>query len=317
MIKAFADWLIYSLFGLARGTAIAESANFFVYDSIKLIFLLIVMVFSVGYLRSFFPPEAARKALGRFGEFWGSVLAALLGVITPFCSCSSVPLFIGFVRAGLPLPVVFSFLISSPLVDDVSMLMLFALFGPRIATLYIIAGVVIAVACGMLIGRLKMDDQIEGFVRNIEVGELAVAGAALTWRDRVRYATAEVRTIVSRVWLYVIIGIGIGALIHGYAPADLLTRYAGPRNPLAIPVAVAIGVPLYANDIGIMPIAQALLAKGVALGTVLAFMMSTVALSLPEIILLRQVIKPKLLAVFVGLTAAAITVVGFLFNIIA
>lgn len=312
MIQGLADLIVYRLLGLAPGSRLGGALNFFIYDSIKIIVLLALMIFGISLIRSFFPPERTKKILSRYNEYVGNVLAAILGIITPFCSCSSVPIFIGFVESGVPLGVTFSFLISSPLVNEVSAVMLVALFGWKLAGLYVLSGVVIAVIGGILIGRLHLEHLVEEYVYKIKMGEGYIQ--QLTWRDRAQFAWTNVRDIVRRIWLYVLIGVGVGAAIHGYAPQDLLTRYAGSGSPLAVPVAVAIGIPLYSNAVGTIPIAQALIGKGVGIGTALAFMMAVTALSLPEMIILRKVLKPKLIGIFVGIVGVSIILIGLLFN---
>lgn len=313
MLKALADWLVYRLFDIAPGTRLGESLDFFFYDVTKIFLMLAVIIFVVAVIRSFFPPERAKKILGRKREFVGNILAALLGIVTPFCSCSAVPLFIGFVESGLPLGVTFSFLISSPTVNEVALIMLWGLFGWQIALLYIVTGLIIAIIGGMVIGRLHLENQVEEYVYKIRMGETAVT-AEITWADRFTYAREYTKDIFKRVWLYVLIGVGLGAGIHGYVPVDFVVKYAGPGNPFAVPIAVLLGVPLYSNAAGVIPIVQALTEKGMPMGTVLALMMSTVALSLPEMIILRRVIKPKLIGIFIGVVAVAIMIVGYLFN---
>ncbi|GAF25419.1 permease [Neomoorella thermoacetica] len=315
MLKALADYIVYRLFNLAHGTRLAEALNFFIYDSVKIFIMLAVIIFIVSVIRSFFPPERTRAILSRRHEYVGNILASLLGIVTPFCSCSAVPVFIGFVESGVPLGVTFSFLISSPMVNEVALVMLWGMFGWKIALIYIASGLAVAIAGGLVIGRLHLEREVEDYVYEIKLGETATL-ATLTWQDRVNYARGYVKEILKRVWLFVLIGIGIGGFIHGYAPETLLLRYAGPGNLLAVPVAVAIGVPLYSNAAGTIPIVQALMEKGMSLGTVLAFMMSVTALSLPEMIILRKVLKPRLIAIFIGIITVAIMLVGYLFNII-
>lgn len=315
MLKALADYIVYHLLNLAPGTRLAAALNFFIYDSAKIFIMLAVIIFIVSIIRSFFPPEKTRAILSRRHEYVGNILASLLGIVTPFCSCSAVPVFIGFVESGVPLGVTFSFLISSPMINEVALVMLWGMFGWEIALIYIASGLAVAMVGGLAIGRLRLEHEVEDYVYQIKMGETAAA-AALIWMDRVNYARGYVQEILKRVWLFVLIGIGIGGFIHGFAPEALLLRYAGPGNLLAVPVAVAIGVPLYSNAAGTIPIVQALMEKGMSLGTVLAFMMSVTALSLPEMIILRKVLKPRLIAIFVGIIAVAIMLVGYLFNAI-
>jgi uncharacterized membrane protein YraQ (UPF0718 family) len=291
---------------------LGEAFDFFFYDTMKVFLLLVVIVFGVAIIRSFFPPERSRKLLGYRREYVGNFLAACLGIVTPFCSCSAVPLFIGFVESGLPLGVTFSFLISSPTVNEVALIMLWGLFGWKIAFIYTTTGVLLAFIGGIFIGKLKLEHLVEDYVYQVKMGETEMA--APTWRERIGYARDYTKDILKRVWLFVIIGIGVGAWIHGYAPVDLVLKYAGPGNPLAVVVAVLIGIPLYSNAAGTIPIVQALVEKGLPMGTALAFMMSIVAISTPELIILRKVLKPKLLAIFVGFISVAIIFIGYLFN---
>lgn len=312
LLTKFADFVAYGLLGLDAATRLGSAVHFFVYDIVKVTGLLTVVVFVVSFVRSFLPPEKTKKYLVGKSEFVGNVLAALVGIVTPFCSCSAVPLFIGLVETGAPLGVTFSFLISSPMVNEVAAILLWGLFGWRIALLYIGTGVSVAIVAGIIIGRLHLEDQVEEYVYSIKTGQAVIP--EMTMRDRIAYAKDYVVDIVKRVWLYIAIGIAIGGFIHGYAPQDFLATLAGKHNLLAVPVAVAIGVPLYSNAAGIIPVVEALMAKGLPIGTTLAFMMAVTALSLPEMIILRKVIKPKLLAAFVGIMTVTIIFVGYLFN---
>jgi uncharacterized membrane protein YraQ (UPF0718 family) len=314
MLKEFAQYITYGLIGLASGTRPAEALVFFIYDTIKIFLLLSVVIFTVSILRSFFPPERTRKILSHKRIFIGNILAALLGVATPFCSCSAVPLFMGFVEAGVPLGVTFSFLISSPMVNEVALVLLFGLFGWKVAAIYLLAGLTVALIGGIVIGKLNLEKWVEEYVYQIKMGKSAEQ--SLSFNDRVGYARASTKEILRKVWLFVIIAIGIGGFIHGYVPEDFLVRAAGPGNPFAVPVAVAVGVPLYANAAGAIPIVYALMEKGLGIGTALAFMMAVTALSLPEMIILRKVLKIPLLAVFAGIMTVTITAVGYLFNAI-
>lgn len=306
------DWLTYSVLGLSPETRLGSAVNFFIYDVAKVLFLLAVIIFAVAIVRSFFPPERTKKILARGNEYAGNVLAALLGIVTPFCSCSAVPLFIGFVESGVPLGVTFSFLISSPMVNEVAMVLLWGLFGWKIAVLYIAAGVTVAIVAGILMGRLRLEHLVEDYVWKIQVGN--ADSPSLTWRDRWGYARGYVKEILAQVWPYVVAGIGVGAFIHGYAPQDLLLHIAGKGSPFAVPIAVLIGVPLYSNAAGTIPIVQALMEKGMATGTALSFMMAVTALSLPEAIILRKVLKPQLLGIYFGIGAVTIMLIGYLFN---
>jgi uncharacterized membrane protein YraQ (UPF0718 family) len=312
-LQRFAAFFSYDLAGLARGSRPGSAVEFFLFEVPKVLLLLTAVVFIVGVLRSFFTPERARQLLAGRREASGNVLAALFGIATPFCSCSAVPLFIGFVTAGVPLGVTFSFLISAPMVNEVALVLLFGLFGWRVAALYLGTGLAIAIVSGWVIGRLKLERHVEPWVWQIPSGSGAPA-AQKTWTDRLTDGRAAVREIVGKVWLYVILGIAVGAGIHGYVPTNFMASFMGRDAWWAVPLAVLLGVPMYSNAAGIIPVVQALLGKGAALGTVLAFMMSVIALSLPEMIILRKVLRPALIAAFVAVVAAGILTVGYLFN---
>ncbi|HEU0188096.1 MAG TPA: permease [Gallionellaceae bacterium] len=300
---------------LDRGTHLYDALQFFLYDTPKVLLLLAGVVMVMGMVNSHFTPERTRALLAGRHEGIGNVLAALLGIVTPFCSCSAVPLFIGFVKAGVPLGVTFSFLISAPMVNEIALTLLFALFGWKIAALYLGLGLAIAIVSGYIIGRLKMEMHLEDWVRNMPNVSATLEGDALTLADRIHAGFASVREIVGKVWLYVLAGIAIGAGIHGYVPQDFMAGLMGKDAPWwSVPVSVLIGVPMYTNAAGIIPIVEALLAKGASLGTVLAFMMSVIALSFPEMVILRKVLKLRLIAVFVGVVSAGIMLVGFIFN---
>ncbi len=315
MLKAFASYITYDLLRLDGGTRLADALNFFIYDIIKIFLLLTVIIFIVSVIRSYFPPEKTKKILAHKKEFIGNILAALLGIVTPFCSCSAVPLFIGFVEAGVPLGVTFSFLISSPMVNEVAVVLLWGLFGWKIAAIYMGTGLLVAIGAGFIIGKLKLEKWVEEYVYKIKTGQ-GQEVSTQTFPERLQYAKWNTADILKRVWLFVFLAIGIGGFIHGYVPEDFLVRYAGNGNPFAVPMAVAIGVPLYSNAAGVIPIVYALMEKGLSTGTVLAFMMAVTALSLPEMIILRKVLKIKLLAVFVGIMTVTIMAVGYLFNAI-
>jgi uncharacterized membrane protein YraQ (UPF0718 family) len=312
-LHRLAAFVSYDLAGLARGSRLGSAIEFFVFEVPKVLLLLTAVVFAVGVLRSFFTPERARQMLAGRREASGNVLAALFGVATPFCSCSAVPLFIGFVTAGVPLGVTFSFLISAPMVNEVALVLLFGLCGWRVAALYLLTGLAIAILAGWVIGRLKLERHVEPWVWQIQ-SSTGAPGAKRTWTDRLMDGRAAVREIVGRVWLFVVVGIAVGAGIHGYVPTNFLASFMGRDAWWAVPVAVLLGVPMYSNAAGIIPIVQALLSKGAALGTVLAFMMSVIALSLPEMIILRKVLRPALIAAFVAVVGTGILVVGYLFN---
>ncbi|MZP29229.1 permease [Heliobacterium undosum] len=314
MFEWIADLVVYQWIGLTKGEHLTEALHFFIYDVMKILFLLTVIIYTVSIIRSFFPPERTKKILSHKREFVGNIVAALLGVVTPFCSCSAVPMFIGLVESGVPLGVTFSFLISSPMVNEVALVMLFGLFGWKIAAIYMATGLTVAVVGGMMIGRAKMEDQVAEYVYQIKLPDTEIE--SLTWQQRHDYALQYTKDILKKVWIYVIVAIAIGGLIHGYAPEDFLVRYAGPDNLFAVPLAVLIGIPLYSNAAGTIPIVHVLMEKGMAMGTVLAFMMAVTALSVPEMIILKQVLKPKLIGVFVGIMAVTITFVGYLFNAI-
>jgi uncharacterized membrane protein YraQ (UPF0718 family) len=315
MFNAISQYLVYDLFGLARGSKLGSALDFFLYDTAKILILLVVIIFAISFARSFFPPEKTRKMLARKGEFAGNILAALLGVATPFCSCSAVPLFIGFVEGGVPLGVTFSFLISSPMVNEVAVVLLWGLFGWKITAIYIGTGLCVAIIGGFIIGRLKLEKWVQEYVYQMHLGETDIVYSQ-TFRERVEYAKMTTKDILGRIWPWVVGAIAVGAFIHGYVPEDFLVRYAGAGKWYAVPLAILIGVPLYSNAAGVIPIIYTLMSKGITLGTALAFMMSVTALSLPEMIILRQVLKVRLLAVFVGIMAVTIMAVGFLFNAI-
>ncbi len=312
LFTIFADIVTYNWFGLARGKHLTEAVHFFVEDTTKIFFLLVTIIFVVAVVRSFFPPERTRRFLAGKNLFVAHVLAALLGVVTPFCSCSACPLFIGFVEAGIPLGVTFSFLISSPMVNEVALVLLFGLFGWEIAAIYLFTGLIVAIVAGVIIGRLNMERYVADYVWEIRMGEAEVP--TMTWRERFQYAKGYVKEILSKIWIYVLGGIAVGALVHGYVPQDFLLKYAGPNNPLAVPIAVILGVPLYSNAAGVIPIVQALMAKGLPLGTTLAFMMAVTALSFPEMVILSQVLKRELIMTFVGIVSVSIIIVGYIFN---
>lgn len=314
-VKPLADWATFGLLGLAPDSRLGESLAFFLYDVPKILLLLTGMVFVISIVRTFFSPERTRALLGGKKVGLGNLLAAMLGIVTPFCSCSAVPLFIGFVESGIPLGVTFSFLIAAPTINEVAVVMLFGLFGWKVAGIYVLSGLVIATAAGLIIGRLKMERDVEDFVWQVR-GAGAGVDEKLTWDERIRRAAGSVGDILGKVWPFVVFGIGVGAGIHGYVPESALAGILGAQAWWSVPAAVLVGIPLYSNAAGIIPVVSALMEKGAALGTVLAFMMSVVGLSLPEVIILRRVLKPRLIAVFVGVIAAAIMITGYLFNFI-
>jgi uncharacterized membrane protein YraQ (UPF0718 family) len=309
------DRLLYDAAGMAPKARLTETIHFFLQDTIKIGLLLVGIIFAVTVARSYMSVERTRALLGGKREGIGNVLAASLGVVTPFCSCSAVPAFIGFVAAGVPIGVTLSFLIASPLVNEIAVGMLVTLFGWKIALIYITAGLTIAIVAGWTLGRLGVQRWVEPFVFETKLGgQLIDTTAGLRFEQRIQIGVEEVASILHKIWPYLLVGIGLGALIHGWAPADFFTTYAGPGATFGVLVAVGIGVPLYSNAAGIMPLVQALHEKGLPMGTLLAFMMAVVALSLPEMILLRRVLKPQLLAAFIGVVASGIIAVGYLFN---
>lgn len=312
-LDPFSLWVAYDALGIAHGSHLGEAVSFFFLDIPKVFMLLLLIVWGIGVLRSFFTPERTRTILAGKREVIGDVLAALLGVVTPFCSCSAVPLFIGFVEAGIPIGVTFAFLISAPMVNEIALAMLFALFGWRIALLYMSTGLFIAILTGLVIGRLNMERQVEDWVYEIRMGQTPAHLQTLSWMGRIDYGLHQIREIVGRVWPYIILGIGAGAAIHGYIPTGMMAGYMG-KAWWSVPLVVLFGIPWYSNAAGVIPIVQALLEKGAALGTVLAFMMSIIGISLPETVILRKVLKPKLIAVFIGVVAIGIIIVGYIFN---
>lgn len=314
MLKSFADYIVFTIIGLVPGSRSGEALDFFIYDTLKIFLLLTTIIYVVAIIRTSFPPEKTKRMLSHKREYVGNVLAALLGIVTPFCSCSAVPLFIGFVESGVPLGVTFSFLISSPMVNEVALIMLWGLFGWKIALIYIGTGLVVAIVAGIVIGKLKMEKYVQDYVWEMQVGNAEIV--QMTFREKLSYAREYTLELLKKVWPYVVVGVGLGAFIHGYVPQDFLARWAGPGNRFAVPIAVALGVPLYSNAAGVIPIVHALMEKGMAIGTVLAFMMAVTALSLPEAIILKNVLKNRLLAVFFGIVAVAIVCVGYLFNAI-
>ncbi|MEO1814389.1 MAG: permease [Acetobacterium sp.] len=304
--------LVQNVFGLDPQSQVGGSIHFFIYDVIKIFILLSVLVFMISYIQSFFPPERTRKILGNFKGVPANILGALLGTITPFCSCSSIPLFIGFTSAGLPIGVTFSFLISSPLVDLASVIMLASIFNWQIAIAYVIVGLILAVIGGTIIGKSNLEDYVEPFVYSNKMIEMDQE--SLTIKDRMTFAKDQVLEIIQKVWLYVLIGVGIGAVIHNWIPEDIISAVLGEDKWYSVLIATLVGIPMYADIFGTLPIAEALVSKGAGLGTVLAFMMAVTALSLPSIIMLKKVVKTKLLVIFVGIVAAGILIIGYSFN---
>ncbi|WP_312810534.1 permease [Sedimentibacter sp.] len=306
------ELLVENVFGLSIQERIGGSIHFFIYDVIKIFILLSVLIFIISYIQSYFPPERTKKILGRFNGITGNILGALLGTVTPFCSCSSIPLFIGFTSAGLPLGVTFSFLISSPLVDLASVLLLASIFNWKIAISYVVVGLILAVAGGTMISKLKLERYVEPFVYGNK--SLETEQESMTRKDRIDYSAEQVLTIIKRVWLYILTGVGIGAAIHNWIPETAITAILGQDKWYSVLIATVVGIPMYADIFGTLPIAEALVAKGVGLGTALSFMMGVTALSLPSIIMLKQVVKSKLLISFVGVVTAGIIIIGYIFN---
>ena len=304
--------LVENVFGLSMKERLGGSIHFFIYDTIKIFILLSVLIFLISYIQSYFPPERTKKLLGNIKGIKGNILGALLGTITPFCSCSSIPIFIGFNAAGLPLGITFSFLISSPLVDLASLLILMSFFGAKIAIAYVVVGLILAVIGGSIIDKLGLEEYVEGYVKEIE--NVDMEEIEMTRDERISYSKQQVKDVFHKVWLYVLIGVGIGAAIHNWIPESIIQNVVGNNNPFAVLLATAVGIPMYADIFGTLPIAEALFGKGVGIGTVLSFMMAVTALSLPSIIMLSKVVKPKLLAIFVAIVSIGIVIIGYLFN---
>ena len=305
---------LLSALGIDIESKIGGSLLFFLYDTIKIIILLCVLIYIISYIQSYFPPEKSKKIMGKFHGIWANCMAAVLGTVTPFCSCSSIPLFIGFTSAGLPLGVTFSFLISSPMVDLGSLVLLMSIFGPKVAIIYVVLGLVIAVAGGMIIEKLRMEEQVEEFIRNARA--VGIDSPSLTRKERLIYAKEQVAETFKKVVPYILLGVAIGAVIHNWIPEHVIESILGNNNPFGVILATVIGLPMYADIFGSIPIAEALFAKGAMLGTVLAFMMGVTTLSLPSMIMLKKAIRPKLLGVFIAICTIGIIVVGYLFNIL-
>lgn len=309
IIAAFTE----NVLGLSLEDRLGGSIHFFIYDTIKIFILLSVLIFIISYIQSYFPPERTKKILGNIKGIKGNIIGALLGTITPFCSCSSIPIFIGFTSAGLPLGITFSFLISSPLVDIGSLMILMSFFGPKIAIAYVVVGLVLAVVGGTIIDKLRMEKYVEGYVMEIESVDSEIV--ELSRAERISYARSQVFDIVHRVWIYVLIGVGIGAAIHNWIPQHVIENIVGDNNPFAVILATLVGIPMYADIFGTIPIAEALFVKGVGIGTILSFMMAVTALSLPSMIMLSKVVKPKLLYLFISIVTVGIILIGYLFNL--
>ncbi|MCL5666179.1 MAG: permease [Patescibacteria group bacterium] len=314
-LQLLVDWLTYSVFRIAPQTLLADAVNFFVYDTLKIFILLTVIIFVVSIIRSFLPPEKTRKLLSGKSKYTGNVIASVLGIFTPFCSCSAIPLFLGFVQAGVPLGTTFSFLVASPMINEVALVLLLGLFGWKIALIYIVSGLVIAILSGIVIGKLNPESLVEAFVFQNSLNTNTVL-PQMSWIERFAYAKDYTLDILKKIWPYIIIGVGVGAWIHGYVPTDFLARFAGSSKWYGVPLAVLIGIPLYSNAAGVIPLVSALTEKGVAMGTTLAFMMSVTALSLPEFMILKKVMKTKLILLFAAIVSTGIIFTGLLFNLL-
>lgn len=317
-MQKFADFVTYNVFKIPQGSKLASAVNFFIFDTIKIFVLLFLIVFVITFIRSFFPPEKTREILSHKKQnvFFAHILAALLGIVTPFCSCSAVPLFIGFVEAGIPLGVTFSYLIAAPMVNEVALGLLYANFGLKIALIYVLSGEIIAIASGIVIGKLHLEKYVEDYVFKIKVGDAQIAEDKKTLKQRLTQTLEFTLQLIRKVWIFVVVGIGVGAFLHGYIPTGALAKIAGKNNPLAVIFATVLGIPLYSNAAGIIPLVSEFRRLGVSMGTSLSFMMSVTALSLPEMILLRRVLKPQLLGIFVAIVGCGIIITGYLFNLI-
>jgi uncharacterized membrane protein YraQ (UPF0718 family) len=315
-LQSAANWFIDDVFKMEGGKHITDALRFFVFEVPKVLLLLVLIIFFVGIIRSFFTAERTRKALEGRSLFAGNVMASLLGIVTPFCSCSAIPLFLGFVESGVPLGVTFSFLIAAPMINEVAVVLLFGLFGWKVAAIYVATGLFIAISAGWVIGRLKMEKYVESWVYEIQAVHGDGEEVSRDFSDRIQSGYSAVREIVGKVWIYIIIGIGVGAAVHGYVPENFMAGLMGKSSWYSVPLSILIGVPLYSNAAGIIPIVSVLIEKGVPLGTALAFMMSVIGLSLPEMIILRKVLKLQLIFTFVGVVSLGIVLVGYLFNVI-
>jgi uncharacterized membrane protein YraQ (UPF0718 family) len=313
-LQNIADLIIDDVVGMTAGKHLTETLRFFIFEVPKVMLLLVLIIFGVGIISSYFSTEKTRKMLQGKSLLTGNVMSALLGIVTPFCSCSAIPLFLGFVEAGIPIGVTFSFLIAAPMVNEVALVLLVGLFGWKVALIYVATGLTIAILSGWLIGKLKMEKYVADWVYNVKANAEGLEEERLSFSDRIQKGFDSVREIVGKIWIYIIIGIAVGAGAHGYVPEDFLGSLLGKENWYGVPLAILMGVPMYSNAAGIIPIVSVLIEKGVSLGTALAFMMSVIALSLPEIIILKKVLKWQLIAAFVGIVAAGIVLVGFIFN---
>ncbi len=315
-LQRLSNGLIDGVLGLKPGNHLTEALRFFVFEVPKVLMLLVLIIFVVGIVRSYFTPERTRKALEGKSLFTGNVLASLLGIVTPFCSCSAIPLFLGFVESGIPLGVTFSFLIAAPMINEVAIILLFGMFGWKVAVIYIVTGLAVAITAGWVIGRLHLEKYVESWVYEVRAGQTENPEEKIRFSGRIAMGYSAVREIVGKVWLYVVIGIGVGAAVHGYVPENFMAGLMGRATWYSVPLSILIGVPLYSNAAGIIPIVSVLIEKGVPLGTALAFMMAVIGLSLPEMVILRKVLKLQLIGIFVGVVSAGIVLVGYLFNLI-
>ncbi|WP_321309287.1 permease [Marinifilum fragile] len=315
-LQNISDFFIDTVFGMKAGTHLTETIRFFIFEVPKVLLLLVLIIFGVGIVRSYFSPEKTRKALAGKSTFLGNVMAALLGVVTPFCSCSAIPLFLGFVEAGVPLGVTFSFLIAAPMVNEIALIMLVGLFGWQTAIIYTLTGLLIAIFSGWLIGVLKLEKYVQDWVFEVKTGQADQDATKIPFSDRIKSGIDSVKEIVGKIWLYIVIGVAIGAGAHGYVPEDFMASLMGKSAWYSVPLSIVIGIPMYSNAAGIIPIVSVLIEKGASLGTALAFMMSVIGLSLPEVIILKKVLKMPLILAFVGIVAAGILCVGFIFNFI-
>ncbi|MFH1004819.1 MAG: permease [Bacteroidota bacterium] len=313
-LQPFTDWLVFSSFGMTKGEHLSDALWFFIFEFPKVILLLTLIIFFVGIIRTFFTPERTRKALKGKKTFTGNIIASMLGVVTPFCSCSAIPLFLGFIEIGVPLGVTFSFLIAAPMINEVAVVLLYGMFGWKVTVIYILTGLVIAILAGWIIGLLKLEKWVESWVYETKVRQNVVGEEKIKFNDRIKFGYSAVKDIVGKVWIYVAFGIAVGAGVHGYVPEDFMAAIMGKDVWYAVPLSVLIGIPLYSNAAGIVPVVSVLIEKGASLGTALAFMMSVIGLSLPEMIIIRKVLKLPLIFTFIGIVGAGIMLVGFLFN---
>ena len=316
LLQKFADWITYQVFDIPINSLLGNSINFFIFDTLKIFILLIVIIFAITIIRTYLPPEKIKNILSHKNKFVGNILASLLGIITPFCTCSAIPLFLGFVEAGVPLGVTFSFLVASPMINEIALVMLTGLFGIKIALVYIASGLIISILSGIIIGKLNAENLLEKFVLENKSKNVKFQEQTLSFWQRIDYARKYTLGIFKKIWLYVIIGIGIGAWIHGYVPIEFITNYVGSGHWYSVPLATIIGIPLYSNADGIIPFVTVLTEKGVQIGTALAFMMAVTGLSLPEFIILKKVMKPKIILIFAGIVGLGIIFTGYLFNFI-